>query len=289
VTVVAADADQEVVDVDSASVPDDTTPELTALAGSGRSATARVLDGVFTGSIESINGGAFAFGTFTDTFVITSATLPAGASVELQVELEYSTTLSPNGVAEPCVTFTQALATAALDTGSGFVEIGDSTCDALDYSNLTLLIQRQVGDEFPMSLRTELNGFGVDAASGSLTARMYVTPLGEADYITASGNDYRRPVDVEPTVEELLEDLVQAVADLNLQAGITNALDAKLDAARNALDDVNENNDIAAMNSLHALINNVEAQRGNKLTDEQGDMLIAAALAIIAAIQSGGG
>ena len=68
---------------------------------------------------------------------------------------------------------------------------------------------------------------------------------------------------------------------MNLQQGIDNSLDAKLDAALNALDDVNQNNDIAAINSLNALINAVEAQRGNKLTEPQADLLIGDANDII--------
>jgi len=37
---------------------------------------------------------------------------------------------------------------------------------------------------------------------------------------------------------------------LNLQSGIENGLDAKLDAALKAIDDLNENNDVAAINTL---------------------------------------
>ena len=62
---------------------------------------------------------------------------------------------------------------------------------------------------------------------------------------------------------------------------------AKLDAALNALDDLNSNNDIATSNSLNAFINAVEVQRGSELTDEQANILIESAQAIIAAIESG--
>ena len=40
-------------------------------------------------------------------------------------------------------------------------------------------------------------------------------------------------------------------------------------------------NDIAAIGKLQAFINKVEAQRGNRLTDEQADTLVAAASDII--------
>jgi len=74
---------------------------------------------------------------------------------------------------------------------------------------------------------------------------------------------------------------------MNLQNGIENSLYGKLDAALNELDDLNENNDVAACNSLDAFINAVEAQRGNKLTDTQADTLIATAQQIQASLNCG--
>ena len=61
---------------------------------------------------------------------------------------------------------------------------------------------------------------------------------------------------------------------LNLANGIDNSLDAKLDAALLALDDINENNDVAACNSLEAFISAVEVQSGNKITVEDANDLI---------------
>ena len=45
--------------------------------------------------------------------------------------------------------------------------------------------------------------------------------------------------------------------------------------------DLNENNDVAAVNSLEAFINAVQAQRGNKIPEADADALIAAAQQII--------
>jgi hypothetical protein len=84
-----------------------------------------------------------------------------------------------------------------------------------------------------------------------------------------------------------IEQLAETVAAMNLQNGIENSLDAKLDAALGALDDLNANDDVAACNTLEAFINDVEAQRGNKLTDAQADQLIAAAQAIQASLDCG--
>ncbi|MDT8301112.1 MAG: NosD domain-containing protein [Sedimentisphaerales bacterium] len=84
-----------------------------------------------------------------------------------------------------------------------------------------------------------------------------------------------------PSPQDEIEALIFTVAEMNLQHGIDNSLDAKLDAAFNALDDLNQNNDVAAINSLNAFINAAEAQRDNKITDTQADILITDAQYII--------
>jgi probable HAF family extracellular repeat protein len=85
-----------------------------------------------------------------------------------------------------------------------------------------------------------------------------------------------------PDPVELLLGLAQDVIELNLQNGIENSLDAKLDAALGALEDINQNNDVGAINTLQAFINAVEAQRGDKIPNEaDADTLIAAAQGII--------
>ena len=80
---------------------------------------------------------------------------------------------------------------------------------------------------------------------------------------------------------QLVHQLVQQVLDLNLQSGIENSLDAKLDAVLKAIDDLNANNNVAAINVLGAFINAVEAQRGKKIPVGDADALIAAAQYII--------
>jgi hypothetical protein len=89
---------------------------------------------------------------------------------------------------------------------------------------------------------------------------------------------------VSSSVTDLLNDLVQRVISLNVQGGISNSFDAKLDAVVNAIDDSNEKNNAAAQNAMHAFINAVEAQRGKKLTDTQVTQLVNVAQAIIAAL-----
>lgn len=81
---------------------------------------------------------------------------------------------------------------------------------------------------------------------------------------------------------QAIEQVVQNVISLNLQVGIVNNLDAKLDAASQALNDVNQNNNVAAINSLQAFIGAVGAQRGKLISVVDADALIAAVQAIIA-------
>lgn len=85
----------------------------------------------------------------------------------------------------------------------------------------------------------------------------------------------------EPTPESAIEDLIADVEGMNLQQGLDNSLDAKLSAALDALEALNAGQRNDAVNKLNALMNEVEAQRGKKLTNEQADYLIAEVQAII--------
>ncbi|MHC4168077.1 MAG: hypothetical protein ACYSWQ_14060 [Planctomycetota bacterium] len=122
-----------------------------------------------------------------------------------------------------------------------------------------------------------------------------VNPNGQDTWDTGVGriayNDFDGglpiPITIEASPSVLVENLVDEVVALNLQNGIENSLDAKLDAALNALDDLNENNDVAAINSLEAFINAVEAQSGNKILAEDAATLISKAQQIIDLILSG--
>ncbi|MHC4559546.1 MAG: SBBP repeat-containing protein [Planctomycetota bacterium] len=80
---------------------------------------------------------------------------------------------------------------------------------------------------------------------------------------------------------KVTEALIAAVISLNLQQGISNSLDSKLGAALNVLDDINTNNDLAAVNTLEAFINAVEAQRGGWIPELDANGLIQAAKNIV--------
>jgi DNA-binding beta-propeller fold protein YncE len=85
---------------------------------------------------------------------------------------------------------------------------------------------------------------------------------------------------VDPLV--LVRFVIEHVGGLNLQRGIANSLDAKLQAALQALEDVNQKNDVAAINILGAFINAVQPQRGKKIPQADADALIARTQYIIA-------
>ena len=84
-----------------------------------------------------------------------------------------------------------------------------------------------------------------------------------------------------PKAVTLIQNLAVDSVLVNLANGIANSLDAKLDSALNALDDLNVKNDVAACNSLEAFINAVAAQSGNNIAVEDADGLIDQATVII--------
>jgi PKD repeat protein len=131
---------------------------------------------------------------------------------------------------------------------------------------------------------SETNGSGIVTGSHTYSSPGVYTATLTVDDGTDSNSQTFSVIILTPS--EAINNLVDLVETFNLQQGINNSLDAKLDAALNALDDVNENNDQAAINSLYAFINSVEAQRGNQITNSQADQLVAAAQAIIVYLSS---
>jgi hypothetical protein len=77
--------------------------------------------------------------------------------------------------------------------------------------------------------------------------------------------------------------LASIVEGYNLQQGISNSLDRKLELVRAALEATNAGQRQDAANKLQAFLNEVEAQRGNALTDAQADELVGWANRILGA------
>ena len=84
-----------------------------------------------------------------------------------------------------------------------------------------------------------------------------------------------------PTPTNYLYALADDVISSVDHKGIENSLLAKLNTAIKKLNDVNENNNVAAVNTLRAFINSVHAKNGKKISQEDADRLIADAQQII--------
>lgn len=97
--------------------------------------------------------------------------------------------------------------------------------------------------------------------------------------------DTRSDITVEvvgsPTPEQLIQDLIDYVNTLNLDQGIDNSLDAKLQNARDALEAANAGQRQDAVNKMNAFISAVEAQSGKAIPSEDADDLIDLAVDII--------
>ena len=112
--------------------------------------------------------------------------------------------------------------------------------------------------------------------------RMYI-------YDSASANDYHsNQIFSVPTsnTPPTIADLIEVVEEMNLQKGIQNGLDAKLQSALDALNSANNGQQATAVSKLNAFINQVEGQRGNQLTNAQADQLIAFATNLINLLQN---
>ena len=111
----------------------------------------------------------------------------------------------------------------------------------------------------------------------------FTTPVWTID----EGVDYPRlrwETPVEPV--DLVAELSESIDTMGLQKGITNSLQVKLDTPLRLLEDENEHNDVAAINSLRAFVNAVEAQSGKKISQEDADYLIEDAQQVIDMLSS---
>ncbi len=78
------------------------------------------------------------------------------------------------------------------------------------------------------------------------------------------------------TPSKMISNLVNTVKGLNLPRGTANRLNARLRNALDALDATNKSGNALALNMLDAFLNIVKAQWGERLTDVQAKLLIAA-------------
>jgi Tol biopolymer transport system component len=83
---------------------------------------------------------------------------------------------------------------------------------------------------------------------------------------------------------EMIDEIIDSIVGLDLNGGLSNSLESKLETALDALLDVNENNDVAACNSLNAMINSINAQTPGKITPDEAMDLIKNITAVMAEI-----
>lgn len=128
---------------------------------------------------------------------------------------------------------------------------------------------------------------GISAGSGGFNACCWwfngpviADPQDLDGWFTTRWSEYTI-TEVSVTPESILNDLVSEVVDLNLNAGLDNALDSKLENVLAALDRARDNNTDSAINLLEAFINSVEAQRGKAISDADADSLIESANLVI--------
>lgn len=120
---------------------------------------------------------------------------------------------------------------------------------------------------------------------GTFVQDIEINPSSHKAYVANFGlNTVTVITDVLDPIQLLLE-LSNKVMTLNLQRGIENGLDAKLDNALGALSDAVLANDVSAANALTAFISQTLAQRGNKISETEADGLIADAQAILSLLQ----
>lgn len=84
----------------------------------------------------------------------------------------------------------------------------------------------------------------------------------------------------------LLDNLIDTVVQLGLNPGVTNPLLDKLNSARTKITNDNPNDDGTAINMLNDFISIVEAKRDKAIDSSDADMLIAAAVDIIAVLEA---
>jgi len=106
-------------------------------------------------------------------------------------------------------------------------------------------------------------------------------PAGFTDVVAIAAGGYHSLANPSAAPADRIENLVATVEGLNLENGISNSLEAELANVVKARDDVNENSNVAAINNLEAFINEVDAQSGNKISEEEAAYLIALAQEII--------
>jgi len=92
---------------------------------------------------------------------------------------------------------------------------------------------------------------------------------------------YVDPVGCGATIEELIAELMAFVVTLNLQVGIENSLDIKLQLILDTLADLQGNNFNSMVAKLEAFIHEVEEQSGTNISEEDANYMLEIAQQIL--------
>lgn len=125
-------------------------------------------------------------------------------------------------------------------------------------------------------------GSGITTSHTYNTSGVYLVSLTVTDQAGAGGSDSLSVIVQTPA--QATQSVIDTVQTFNLQQGIENSLDTKLQNAFDSLSAENSGNRQDAINKLNAFINATQAQSGNKLTVVQADLLIQEAQNIISNI-----
>jgi hypothetical protein len=165
----------------------------------------------------------------------------------------------------------------AVDTSGNVHVTGESLGSSTLYDYVTIAYDTN-GDQLwlarydgPADSSDSAGAIALDAF-GNVYVTGYSTGIGTGYDCTTL--KYFNPVPV-------MQELIELVESFNLQQGIANSLDGKLQNVLDALVAANAGKRQDAINKLEAFINAVEAQRAKELTNEQADILINETDAII--------
>ncbi len=251
--------------------------------------------GSYVSSTGSTSAALCPVGTFTDTSGNIACTpAPAGSYVP--------TTGSTSAALCPVGTFTDTagqLACTSAPAGSFATGPGSTSAALCPVGTFTDTSGQSVCTPAPAGSYVPTTGSTSDmfCAPGSYQPNTSQTSCILADpgfFVSSSGATQQTQCPPNTTSEvpgstmcrtltptELTNNLITIKEGMHLQQGITNSLDAKLNAV---IDSLNSHQNNTAMNQLKAFINEVNAQTGKKITSSQTSQLITAAQNIINSI-----
>ena len=120
------------------------------------------------------------------------------------------------------------------------------------------------------------------SANGTYTVTLTVIDNDGASHMATTSADI---ASISP--EEMIENLVDEIDGMNLPRRIKHSLTTSLDTAMRVLEDSNQQNDVAAINTIESFIHKIEAQRDKRIPEEVADDLITKAQDIIVVLSQG--